>query len=47
MYHYKIKKNKKTTHKRVIIWIISLFVLAGIVYALISSHVLQKLFEKN
>ncbi len=47
MYHYKIKKNKKTTHKRVIIWIISLFVLAGIVYALISSHVLQKLFEKK
>lgn len=47
MYHYKIKKAKKRTHKRVIIWIISLFILAGIVYLLISSHILQKLFEKK
>lgn len=47
MYHYKIKKNKKRTYKRAIIWIISLFILAGIVYVLISSHILRELFEKK
>lgn len=46
MYHYKIRK-KKRVNKRVIIWIISLFVLAGIIYALYSYQFLQKLFEKN
>jgi hypothetical protein len=46
MYHYKIRK-KKRVNKRVIIWIISLFVLAGIIYALYSYQVLQKFFEKK
>jgi hypothetical protein len=47
MYHYKIKKAKKRIRKRVIIWIISLFILAVIIYILISSHILQGLFEKK
>lgn len=38
MYHYKIKK-KKRVNKRVIIWIISLFLLAGLAYILFLSPI--------
>lgn len=46
MYRYSIQK-KRRVNKRVIIWIVSLFVLAGIIYALYCSQILQKLFEKK
>ncbi|HOZ16396.1 MAG TPA: FtsQ-type POTRA domain-containing protein [Candidatus Portnoybacteria bacterium] len=41
MYHHKINKIKKKSRKRVIIWIISLFVLAMIIYVLFFSPIFK------
>lgn len=46
MYHYQVNK-KRRVNKRVIIWIISLFVLAGIIYVLLFSAIGQNLFKKK
>ena len=46
MYHYKIRK-KKRTNKRAIIWIISLFILAGLAYILFFSSIGENLFKKK